>query len=262
MADIFTPTFHKLFSKYREQERLDSIEHIDEKPTSDYLSNKVMPRGYPVVFLKSGVAARSESEVIDILNEHCDDLTIQIRRATFDSPSQYITDRQLQTVTMREYLQGFRNSGLYAGNQKLPEHIEAVLNVTPPSFGDNSIEPPAFWLGAGGGVTPMHKDSTDNFAYQICGTKRWTLFPVRDIPFLYMDRPLENSDFATSSVDPMNPNLNEFPLFANARSVVVDLMAGEMLYLPAGWAHHVENLSTSLMINYWMSRDHFARSVI
>ena len=77
-----------------------------------------------------------------------------------------------------------------------------------------------------------------------------------------MDRPLENSDFATSSVDPMNPNFKEFPLFANARSVVVDLMAGEMLYLPAGWAHHVENLSTSLMINYWMSRDYFARSVI
>jgi len=131
--------------------------------------------------------------------------------------------------------------------------MEHLLKLVPPIQGV-ALEQPAFWLGVTGSVTPLHKDSTDNFAFQVCGTKRWILFPVRDIPFLYMERPLQHTDFATSQVEPKNPQLDRYPLYSNARSIVIDVNAGEMLYLPAGWAHHVENQTTSLMVNYWMSR--------
>ena len=33
--------------------------------------------------------------------------------------------------------------------------------------------------------TALHHDSTDNFALQLMGTKRWSLFPPPDARFLY-----------------------------------------------------------------------------
>ena len=33
--------------------------------------------------------------------------------------------------------------------------------------------------------------------------------------------------------------------------IVFDLHAGEMLYLPNGWFHHVENLGITMMANFW-----------
>ena len=261
MADLFTPVFQSLFSKFREQPRIGEVERSEEVPTSEYLWNRVIPKGYPVVFSRSGVIARSEAEVIEILSDKCSDLTIEVRRATFEAPNQYTTDRGLRTITVREYLQELHHCDAYAGNQKLPREVEAVFEIVPPCFGEGSMEPPAFWLGGKGCVTPLHKDSTDNFAYQICGSKRWILYPIRDIPFLYMDKPFAHTDFATSCIDPRNSGTREFPLFSNAKSVVVDVHAGELLYLPAGWSHYVENRSLSFMVNYWISPEFFARSM-
>lgn len=107
-------------------------------------------------------------------------------------------------------------------------------------------------------MTPLHKDSTDNFAYQVCDSKRWTIFPVRDVPFLSLTRLLEHSDYATSCIDPRNVQLPEYPEYKQAQPIEFELHAGEMLYLPAGWSHQVENMSMSMMVYYWMSRDYFA----
>mmetsp|Transcript_33038 Transcript_33038/g.52997 ORF Transcript_33038/g.52997 Transcript_33038/m.52997 type:complete len:108 (-) Transcript_33038:709-1032(-) len=34
-------------------------------------------------------------------------------------------------------------------------------------------------------------------------------------------------------------------------AVGIELKAGEMLYLPAGWWHHIENLGPTVMVNFW-----------
>ena len=33
--------------------------------------------------------------------------------------------------------------------------------------------------------------------------------------------------------------------------VTFDLRPNEMLYLPCGWFHHVENVGPTIMINFW-----------
>lgn len=259
MHDLFSPTFTSLYDTYRDQARIDSVERIQLESTQNAIPQEFL-HGYPVVFSSIEFPKKIEVDVIHLLESHCPDLRIQVRRPSFDAPSQYLTEREIEEISMVDYLQTLRStlntqhSTLkYAGNQKLPSSMEQLLKMFPPIQGV-AMEPPAFWLGGAGSVTPLHKDSTDNFAFQVCGTKRWILFPVRDVPFLYMERPLPHTDFATSQVDPKNPQLDRYPLYSNARSITVDVNAGEMLYLPAGWAHHVENLSISLMVNYWMSR--------
>jgi len=259
MHDLFTPGFKLLYDACREQSRIDSVGRMHLQSADGTIPHELL-HGYPVVFSNHMFPKKSELDLVDLLDGHCPGLRIQVRRASFESAGQYLTERELEEVPMADYLRGLRSAignqqstVKYAGNQKLPSSVEQLLKMAAPVRGV-VFEQPVFWLGGMGSATPLHKDSTDNFAFQICGTKRWILFPVRDIPFLYMERPLQYTDFATSQVDPKNPRLDRYPLYSNAKSVVVDVKAGEMLYLPAGWAHYVENVSMSLMVNYWVSR--------
>lgn len=50
---------------------------------------------------------------------------------------------------------------------------------------------------------------------------------------------------------PANPDLEKFPLYAKATPITFTMNEGEVLYLPRGWAHFVENVTPALMINTW-----------
>lgn len=44
--------------------------------------------------------------------------------------------------------------------------------------------------------------------------------------------------------------------------VSFDLNPGEMLYLPAGWFHHIENVGPTIMVNYWSKAKPFFQQVL
>ncbi len=77
------------------------------------------------------------------------------------------------------------------------------------------------------------------------------MFPPRDAKSLYLTRILDESDYATSSIDLANVDVERFPLFREAQSVSVTVERNQILYVPEGWAHYVENLEPTLMVNYW-----------
>ena len=49
-------------------------------------------------------------------------------------------------------------------------------------------------------------------------------------------------------VDCFNPDLQKFPLYANAKPVECILNQGEMLYIPSDWWHHVKNLENTISL--------------
>lgn len=55
-------------------------------------------------------------------------------------------------------------------------------------------------------------------------------------------------------MDPKSPDLDRFPLFAQVRSVRCVLRAGEMLYIPPYFWHHIESLETSFSVSFWWGR--------
>jgi hypothetical protein len=46
-------------------------------------------------------------------------------------------------------------------------------------------------------------------------------------------------------------------LVSHARKLEVIINPGEVLYLPYAWGHSVENLSTTVMINFWFALENY-----
>ena len=52
-------------------------------------------------------------------------------------------------------------------------------------------------------------------------------------------------------VDPLNPDLKEFPGYKNAHPMKLRLNAGDVLYLPSLWFHHLQQSHSCIAVNFW-----------
>jgi hypothetical protein len=108
------------------------------------------------------------------------------------------------------------------------------------------------WIGTANTVTPLHHDLTPNMFAQVVGEKRFILYSPDHVTSLY---PRTGEEFHVSAVDPIRPDLRAYPRFAEARPIVVTVRAGEILFLPSFWWHHVTSLSMSISVNQWWRPD-------
>ena len=130
-----------------------------------------------------------------------------------------------------------------------------------------------FWMGQEKAVTSLHKDHYENLYCVIKGEKHFTLYPPSDRPYIpyktyqvgqYKFDPLgntwtiENSKTVGSSnkvpwicVDPLKPRYDLYPQFKHAQPVQCTVKAGDVLYLPALWFHHVRQTDWTIAVNYW-----------
>jgi len=113
---------------------------------------------------------------------------------------------------------------------------------------------PRIWIG-NAVTTPAHFDDAHNIACVVSGKRRFTLFPPEQIGNLYIG-PV---DFAPtgapiSMVSLKEPDFEKYPKFKHALAAaqVAELEAGDALYIPPLWWHHVESLQAcNILVNYW-----------
>ncbi|QDP00463.1 cupin-like domain-containing protein [Thalassotalea sp. PS06] len=112
----------------------------------------------------------------------------------------------------------------------------------------------SIWIGNQSRIA-AHFDFPHNIAVSAVGRRRFTLFPPDQIHNLYVG-PM---DFAPggqdiSLVDFAAPDLQKYPKFADAieAAQVAELDAGDALYLPSMWWHHVEALDPiNMLVTHW-----------
>jgi hypothetical protein len=111
---------------------------------------------------------------------------------------------------------------------------------------------PSLWFATVTSSTKLHSDCCDNYAMMISGTKRWTIAPPHEARILTpacfgglcwvkkLEHPDEHAQGAKQQ-----------ELAEKLQKVTFDLGPNEMLFLPTGWFHHVENVGPTIMINFW-----------
>jgi hypothetical protein len=141
----------------------------------------------------------------------------------------------------------------YVGSTTVDACLPGLRNEN--DFVFNGIKPlVSIWLGNPSRIA-CHYDAPANLACCVVGKRRFTLFSPEQIHNLYPG-PLDFNPAgqSISMVDFANPDYQKYPRFqdAVAAAEVAELNAGDALYLPSMWWHHVEGLSRfNVLINYW-----------
>ena len=167
------------------------------------------------------------------------------------TPNTTYFDKVLDDLATYEHLPA--PPGLYMGSTAL-DHIL-------PGFRQNNdlslwVDNPlvSLWVGNQSRIA-AHYDVTDNIACVAAGKRRFTLFPPKQLDNLYIG-PLDFTPAGqpASLVDFSDPDLVKHPKFAEAmqHAQVAELEAGDAIFIPSMWWHHVEGLSCfNVLVNYW-----------
>jgi hypothetical protein len=142
---------------------------------------------------------------------------------------------------------------VYAGSLPTSDYLPGFADENPMRWLNPSIGP-RVWIGHASNVS-SHYDTMDNLACVAAGARRFTLFAPQLIDKLYVG-PIDHTmagqpvSLAASSA----PDKIRYPLFEQIKdqSLVVELQAGDALYLPKLWWHKVESTAPfNVLVNYW-----------
>lgn len=113
----------------------------------------------------------------------------------------------------------------YSWHTRLPQQIRPVWR----------------WLFIGGANTgtKMHLDVLMTSAWNgvISGRKRWLFYP-----------PDQRDQVYDGNVDAFHPDLQQYPLYADARPLACEQEAGDIVFTPTGWYHQVINEQPGISI--------------
>ncbi len=143
--------------------------------------------------------------------------------------------------------------GLYMGSTSVDHILPGFRKSNDiPLLVDNPLV--SLWVGNQSRIA-AHYDVTDNVACVAAGKRRFTLFPPNQLDNLYIG-PLDFTPAGqpASLVDFAKPDLVKYPKFSEAvkHAQVAELEAGDAIFIPSMWWHHVEGLSHfNILVNYW-----------
>lgn len=146
-----------------------------------------------------------------------------------------------------------RVPGIAIQSAPIPRCLPGFLAEHGLPFLDASVEP-RIWIG-NRVTTPAHFDEYHNIACVLRGRRRFTLFAPEQVGNLYVG-PLEFAPTGAAismarldrADDPRHPRLK----LALAAAQVAELEAGDAIYVPPMWWHHVASLDPlNALVNYW-----------
>ncbi|KAF9160000.1 JmjC domain-containing protein 4 [Actinomortierella ambigua] len=208
----------------------------------------VAPNGKPA-FESMRSSLCSHPVEVPVADCHCKDFTDQ-KRSTMDLKAfldqwEELSDRQ---EPARLYLKDFHFVKAfpdYHAYQTPDIFRDDWMNEYWTRRGDMEDDYRFVYCGGDGTFTPFHADVYRSYSWSanICGVKRWTLFPP-DQEHLFTDS-LGNTVYDIENVD-----TKKFPHFHKAVRFTILQRPGETLFVPSGWWHQVHNIGDTISINH------------
>jgi hypothetical protein len=126
--------------------------------------------------------------------------------------------------------------GDYSGGApSLPAMADAIAW---PRLAPQAYQGVQLWAGrsrTGVELTRLHCDPLTSLLAQLVGRKHLLLFSPQEHDRLY---PIASyNGYQPCRVDARRPDIRRFPLFFDARAVLVTMLPGDLLVIPTGWFH-------------------------
>jgi len=263
LVAILTPIWfaHHLVTRVVGTRRKGSTIDIERVDARSVALDEVMASGKPVI-LEGLVEELGLSELAtpDALRELVGDEQINVTEFDAERPY-FLYSGGYDTVPIgkrpmpvRELLDTMFGDGVAEGSVvyqlfgigSLDGNTEAVLDVVDTAVSsrvDLATEPKAsgVWIGSAGAVTPLHHDAWPGLLFQTHGSKRVAMYAPGDRTHLSFRLPLRGegrwSELPGRSGD---ASVTDFPHLAHTQRLVGRLTPGDVLHIPAFWAHEME----------------------
>lgn len=113
------------------------------------------------------------------------------------------------------------------------------------------------WIGGVGVITVAHYDAEHNFYIQLFGSKEFVLLSPSYLHALYLHSNLSpNARQSSLDFDHIDPaQYPAFQLQDQGTIYLVELKAGDVLYMPPYWFHRVKSTEFSMSLNVWYGSD-------
>ena len=116
-------------------------------------------------------------------------------------------------------------------------------------------------FGMKGNIAEAHYDSSRNFVALFGGERRYILSHPKNCPNLAL-YPHRHPSGRHTALDWSAPDLDAYPEFASAEANEVVLQAGDVLYLPTYWFHHIISLDLNWQCNARSGvTEHYSRPI-
>jgi hypothetical protein len=160
------------------------------------------------------------------------------------------------TYTWHDFLGEYAGTAppyVYASNT-LPVALAADV-LTPPWLPclHEHLNWPSMWFGGGPRNSLLHSDQYDNVYGVLAGVKEVLLVDPALSSFIYEDKYLGAVGPVSSVVDIASPapNYTAFPSLRHAAYWRANVSAGDMLYIPEYWWHHVYSHGRTIAVTHW-----------
>ena len=173
----------------------------------------------------------------------------------------FSAERDFRSTSMADFIASLDNPPppgahgtppAYMGNNILPAQLMEQIKY-PPYFDQSLFIAPRIWIGPKGTLTPLHRDDTDNLFAQVWGQKSFILAAPHHRAALGTWSTSPEGGLDGCEVNPDAPDYERFPAARDVTFLRVTLEAGDLLFLPEGWFHQVQSVSTSLSVNFWVN---------
>jgi len=128
----------------------------------------------------------------------------------------------------------------------------------PPFMAFHELDERNFWVGPGGIISRLHHDSSENILAMVAGSKRCVLFPPSSKK-MYGYQIKTRGHFSQVNID--NWDKVRFPDFPINESIVCEVHAGDMLFIPSHWWHQIYSTGRNIALNFWFSTHNFYKKV-
>jgi histone arginine demethylase JMJD6 len=164
-----------------------------------------------------------------------------VMASTEQAPSMYLNEVNIHK-DFPELLEDINPFLEYA----LPDRL--MTTFMPESWGMRQGVVELLIGGKGTKFPTMHYDGfhMNTFVTQIRGDKEFIFYSPDQTPYIYQLHPGSNKS-AVNDVD--HPDLEKYPLFANAKALRCFVKEGDTVFLPTGWWHTTRLLSLSIAVS-------------
>jgi lysine-specific demethylase 8 len=108
------------------------------------------------------------------------------------------------------------------------------------------------WLGADHTVSSLHYDLPQNFLVVVRGSKQFLMASPADTPLLYQNSGEKFPQMSRCNLENYDEHL--FPDVKRVRFGAAELSAGDMIYIPSRWWHHVTSWGFNIALSFSWER--------